>query len=180
MTGSVRKMSTGQAKDLSIVLAQAGLTDLTFEQAKRLLRGEGKKRLMSGVKALQMEISGSQVSHMDICIRCIITDKEGVRHRFEAVGFLEDDEIEVTLEEVCRRLGKRMITSDEDWVLVSENQDQHHRELLNFAYLLTARAEPDRAGFVSYLGRSGRGWNKGWHDLEGHFNKSCLVLCRVA
>ena len=187
MSGSVRGMSTGQAKDLSIVLAQSALTDLTFEQAKRLLGGEGKKRLMSEIRALQVEISTQairgkkdQMSHKDICIPFTITDKDGVKHHFEAVGFLKDGETSASIEEVYSRVGERVIISDEDWELFGEYSGQLPDELLQFGYLLTARPCPGDPGRVSCVDRSGRGWHTmSWVDLSFHCDRHGLVLRRA-
>ncbi|MDD9951840.1 MAG: hypothetical protein OXT67_09770 [Zetaproteobacteria bacterium] len=64
MSGTVRQMTAGQAKDLALTLGGFALTDLTYEQAQQLLSSKGE--LGDAVRAAQHGIIGGGQSSEQI------------------------------------------------------------------------------------------------------------------
>ena len=77
--------------------------------------------------------------HADICIPL---ELEGVK--YEAVGFLQDGEESITLEEIFRRVGKTIIKDKEDFDRILFNGYKiSAKELRRFNWLITATPAGD-------------------------------------
>lgn len=191
-----QEMTASQAKDLTTLLAQCALTNLTYEQAKRLLNSDTKDELVNGAQALQRRLSSAEQAekeepqtsvvteiedisstkqetlHKDICIRFEI---EGVRYK--AVGYLERGVTSIMAEEVCRRATKLVVTSEVDWKRIHCNRRKLPDELLKFSYLLTNRRGNDG---ISILQRVSGEWRNYTRPLRENCNRRGLILCRDA
>lgn len=119
------------------------------------------------------------MAHKDICIPFTITDKDGTEHHFEAVGFLNEGEEHITLEEALRRSGTRVVTNDEDWERIYGDAARLSKVFQKYYYLFTKRLNPGYPGF-SCLYRDGGEMVEDWDNRAFECRCKTLVLRRSA
>jgi hypothetical protein len=190
MSGTVRQMTPGQAKELAIILAQAGLTDLTYEQAERLLANKGE--LNAGVRALQSNLAAvdsvddqptpaeppkPQIPHAEICIERMIG---GRKFRFR--GFIRDDDKDGWIygDPMLERVEKSGDTPTNK--TDNEHLQEHREEWINDPelapyFIVTGERHPVFSRSVRYFYRSDRG--RHWRNLGDRFHRHGLVVCRA-
>lgn len=179
---TVRDMTTGQAKELAIILAQAGLTDLTYEQAERLLGNKGE--LNANVRALQARLAGvdndedkleSKPNHSEIRIKRTIGGEEIV---FVGFIFATDEDGLVNGDTMMRRVRKAGFEPIQDSKLLHRNRkDWADDSELSPYYVVTGERHPNSPRRVRFFHRDGR--ERSWNDLGFRFYRGTLVACRV-
>jgi hypothetical protein len=97
------------------------------------------------------------IRHADICIPFEITDDNGTVHYFEAVGFRETGEEEVSVDEALGRAGDQSIQDEEDYCLIHHKSYMLPKELKTFKILLTALPHPTIPDHVRTLFNEGGG-----------------------
>lgn len=118
------------------------------------------------------------MAHKDIRILFEVADR-----RFEAVGFLNEDEASVDGEEMLRRTAGENggAIGDDDEMFLREHLEGLLVELRWYYLLATNHRHPDNSRHASYFcPGGGLGWVYLWKWLDSQFGDNFLVLRRCA